>query len=138
MDNKNNMYPNPPDVDVTPSAPPSYEYSANYQQQQQGSFSSSSHQHHSSSSSAPPSIPPTPPSQQHHFSYGSVQPQPNYSHPYAHYQQQHQQQQSYEEPSQHYRYIISNRDRGDRHFPVNAALFVLGWYGSIMEERKVY
>lgn len=59
-------------------------------------------------------------------------PQPIYSYQNAQYQhqlqqQQQQQQQSYEESPQQYRYIISNRDRGDRHFPVNAALFVLGW-----------
>ncbi|CAO3646726.1 unnamed protein product [Mucor fragilis] len=126
------MYPNPPDADVPPSAPPSYEYSASQHQQQQAPFASSSHQHHSSSNSmmpsAPPSIPPTPPSQ-HHFSYGSMQPQPVYSYQNAHYQHQlqQQQQQSYQETHQQYRYIISNRDRGDRHFPVNAALFVLGW-----------
>ncbi|KAL9549001.1 hypothetical protein MBANPS3_005413 [Mucor bainieri] len=136
MDNKNNMYPNPPDADVPASAPPSYEVSANYhhqQQQQVSSSSSSSHQHHNSSSmmpSAPPSIPPAQPSpqqQHHHFSYGSMHPQPIYSYQNAHYQHQlQQQQQSYEEPPQQYRYIIHNRDRGDRHFPVNAALFVLG------------
>ncbi|KAK4513219.1 Calmodulin [Mucor velutinosus] len=127
MDNKNRLHPNPPDVDVAPCAPPSYEYNANYHQQQPASCSpsASSYQHHSSMMmpSAPPSIPPS----QQHFTYGSVQPQPSLCHPYALYQQQHQHQQSYQEPPQHYRYIISSRDRGDRHFPVNAALFVLGW-----------
>ncbi|KAL9554048.1 hypothetical protein PS6_003633 [Mucor atramentarius] len=113
MDNKNNMYPNPPDVDVAPSAPPSYEYTTDYQQQQ--ATCSSSH-HHGMTPNAPPSIPPS-----QHFSYGSVLPQPIYSYQNAHYQHQ-----QYEEPPQRYRYIIQSRERGVRHFPVNAAFFVLG------------
>ncbi|CAO0802108.1 unnamed protein product [Mucor circinelloides] len=114
MDNKNNMYPNPPDVDVAPSAPPSYEYTTDHQQQP--ATCSSSH-HHGMTPNAPPSIPPS-----QYFSYGSVLPQPIYSYQNAHYQHQ-----QYEEPPQRYRYIIQSRERGDRHFPVNAAFFVLGW-----------
>ncbi|KAI8641448.1 hypothetical protein BD408DRAFT_418056 [Parasitella parasitica] len=62
-----------------------------------------------------------------YYSYGSVQSQPTFNRQNAHcqYQIQHYQQES--EPPQRYRFIIRRVGREDRHFPVNAALFTLGW-----------
>lgn len=116
MMDKKNMYPNSPDVDVP--FPPSYESASteNHNSALQQEASSSNYL-----PSAPPSIPPS------HFSYGSVQPQPIFSYQSAHYQHQHQLYEQESEPPRRYRYIIKSKDRGDRHFPVNAALFVLGW-----------